>query len=85
MHPSIKVEAKVKEARKLSSFNRCDACGVGAYVQVTGVTGDLSFCAHHYTKIINNPKAKAKMEAFAFEVVDERDFLLKENRTQGED
>lgn len=75
-------ETKVEEPkeRQLTLIDRCDSCGVAAYVKVTGVTGDLYFCGHHYNKIENSPEANEKMKAFAFEIIDERDFLLGENR-----
>jgi hypothetical protein len=33
---------------QLAVSDRCDSCGAQAYVQVTGVSGDLMFCGHHY-------------------------------------
>jgi hypothetical protein len=76
-------ETEVKEF-VLTALDRCDACDSAAYVQVTGVTGDLLFCAHHYNKIENDEVALAKMMAFAFEIVDERERLI-ENRLKGDD
>lgn len=72
------VETKVAVLRM---SDRCDAgqCGAQAYVKVTGITGELYFCAHHYAKADQD-----KLEAFAFETVDERDRLI-ENRLQGDD
>lgn len=68
----------------LTSAERCDSCGAQAYVHVTGVTGDLLFCGHHYEKIVNNAVGYDKMMKFAFKVVDERERLI-ENRLQGDD
>jgi len=67
----------------LNLNDRCDSCGGQAYVCVTGVSGELMFCGHHYTKIMNNPVGKKNMESFAFEVTDERDrlFVYEKNRT----
>jgi hypothetical protein len=62
----------------LTAQDRCDSCGSQAYVRVTGVTGSLDFCGHHYTK------NETKLAAFAFETVDERERLI-ENRLQGDD
>jgi hypothetical protein len=62
----------------LTGNDRCDSCGAQAYVRVTGVTGILDFCGHHYTR------HQAKLESFAFEIIDEREKLI-ENRLQGED
>lgn len=73
---AIKVaEPKAKE-KVLTVTDRCDAeCDAQAYVKVTGVTGDLLFCAHHYSKIMSDPTGMLAMEKFAFETLDERDFL----------
>ena len=69
-----------KTQRQLTLLDRCDACGAGAYVKVTGVTGELFFCGHHYNKIENIES----MKAFAFDVLDERPFLMGENRLKGD-
>lgn len=62
----------------LTGLNRCDSCGAQAYVRVTGVTGSLDFCGHHYSK------NEEKINAFAFEIVDERERLI-ENKSKGDD
>lgn len=74
----------LKEEKKecaLTANDRCDAteCGAQAYVQVTGVTGDLFFCSHHYNGIMDNAVGYDKMMKFAFNILDERDRLV-ENR-----
>jgi len=56
----------------LTMHDRCDACGGQAYVCVTGTTGELMFCAHHYAKIMSDPSGLVSMEKFAVDVVDER-------------
>ena len=61
-----------KEVQKLTTADRCDSCRAQAYVRVTGVSGELMFCGHHFTKIMNSPSASEAMNAFAFEVVDQR-------------
>lgn len=63
----------------LTVSDRCDSCGAQAYVLVKGVSGELTFCAHHYNK-----SSGSKLEAFAFDIIDERERLI-ENRLQGED
>jgi hypothetical protein len=70
----------------LTATDRCDGkeCSAQAYVRVTGVTGELLFCSHHYNKIIDSPTGYDKMMAFAFEFVDERERLV-ENRLVGSD
>ena len=62
----------------LTGNDRCDSCGAQAYIRVTGVTGSLDFCGHHYNKY------EDKLTSFAFETIDERDKLI-ENRLQGDD
>ena len=65
----------------LSATDRCDGkeCGAQAYVLVRGISGELMFCAHHFNKT-----DKEKLEAFAFEIIDERERLV-QNRLQGDD
>lgn len=68
----------------LTAVDRCDAeCSAQAYVIVKGVTGEINFCSHHYNKIINDPAALEKLNAFAFEIIDESERLI-ENRLVGE-
>lgn len=62
----------------LTALDRCDACDAQAYVHVKGMSGELLFCNHHYTKA-----DKDKLNAFAFEIVDETERLI-ENRLVGE-
>ena len=69
------VEAAKPKEYLLTVNDRCDACGGQAYVCVTGVSGELMFCAHHYAKIMNDPVGKQRMESFAYEITDERDRL----------
>jgi hypothetical protein len=61
--------------------DRCDSqdCGAQAYVRVTGVTGELCFCAHHYNNIMSNAVGYDNMMKFAYKILDERDKLI-ENR-----
>lgn len=60
--------AESKE-RQLQIADRCDRCGAQAFVIVRGVTGDLFFCGHDFTK---NEKA---LKDFAFEIIDERSYI----------
>ena len=62
----------------LSPLDRCDRCNAEALVKVTGISGDLMFCGHHYNKIMNNTDGYKKMMSFAITVVDEREKLVKE-------
>ena len=67
----------------LKATDRCDSCAAEALVQVTGISGDLMFCGHHYNKIMDNPEGYKKMMSFALTIVDERDKLI-ENRAKGQ-
>ena len=68
----------------LKATDRCDSCAAEALVQITGLSGDLMFCGHHYNKIMDNPVGYKKMISFALTVVDERDKLI-ENKAKGKD
>ena len=67
----------------LKATDRCDSCAAEALVKVTGLSGDLMFCGHHYNKIMDNAEGYKKMMAFALTVVDERDKLI-ENKAKGQ-
>jgi hypothetical protein len=58
--------------------DRCDSCGSQAYVCVTGLNGELMFCNHHYNKIMLSPKGQERIESFAVNIVDERDFFAED-------
>lgn len=60
---------------RLSPLDRCDSCKAAALVQVTGISGDLMFCGHHYNKIMDSVEGYKKMMQFAITVVDERSKL----------
>jgi len=68
----------------LKATDRCDSCAAEALVQVTGLSGELMFCGHHYNKIIDNPEGYAKMMAFMLTIIDEREKLV-ENKAKGKD
>jgi len=65
-------ETKSKELKKLDAHDRCDQCISQAYVSVAGISGELMFCSHHYTKIERDPVAFEKLQAFAYVINDER-------------
>jgi hypothetical protein len=83
MNTMIKEEEVVKEWT-LKASDRCDSCAAEALVQVTGLSGDLMFCGHHYNKIMDNPEGYKKMMSFALTVVDERDKLI-QNKLKDKD
>jgi hypothetical protein len=59
----------------LKATDRCDSCAAEALVKVTGLSGELMFCGHHYNKIMDNPEGYKKMMSFAITLVDEREKL----------
>jgi hypothetical protein len=70
----IKEDAEQKEWI-LKATDRCDSCAAEALVRVTGLSGDLSFCGHHYNKIMDNAEGYKKMMSFAITIIDEREKL----------
>ena len=76
-HPSVKPKEWL-----LSANDRCDKCQAQAYVKVTGATGELLFCNHHYNKIVDDKKGYEKMMSFMYAIVDEREKLI-ENKAIG--
>jgi len=69
------VNEKENEVRNLTVYDRCDQCDSQAYVSVTGISGELLFCGHHFTKIERNAAANEKLRAFAYVINDEREKL----------
>jgi hypothetical protein len=61
----------------LNALDRCDKCDAQALVKIKGNIGELTFCGHHYEKIVNNPLSHKKMIEFMVEIIDERNKLLK--------
>ena len=70
-------EEFVEKEWLLKATDRCDSCLSEALVKVTGISGDLMFCGHHYNKIMNNAVGYKKMMSFALTVIDEREKLVK--------
>jgi hypothetical protein len=68
-------EEVVEKEWLLKATDRCDSCAAEALVKVTGISGDLMFCGHHYNKIMDNPKTYKKMMAFMLTIIDEREKL----------
>lgn len=83
MNTMIKEDAEQKEWI-LKATDRCDSCAAEALIRVTGISGDLSFCGHHYNKIMDNSEGYKKMVSFAITVLDERHKLV-ENKAKGQD
>ena len=70
-------EEVVQKEWLLKATDRCDSCASEALVKVTGISGELMFCGHHYNKIMNNSDGYKKMMSFALTVIDEREKLVK--------
>jgi len=68
---------KIQQARSFTANDRCDSCGAQAYVCVTGLSGELMFCGHHYNKIMNDQEGYKKMMGFMISVIDNRSALEK--------
>jgi hypothetical protein len=68
----------------LGPKDRCDSCAAEALVKVSGISGELLFCGHHYNKIMDNPEGYKKMMSFMLTLIDERDKLI-ENKAKGKD
>jgi len=68
-------EETVTKEWMLNATDRCDSCAAEALVKVTGLSGDLMFCGHHYNKIMDNPKGYENMMSFAITIIDEREKL----------
>jgi hypothetical protein len=72
MNTMIEEEEKVW---LLGATDRCDSCAAEALVKVTGISGELLFCGHHYNKIMDDVVGYKKMMAFAITILDEREKL----------
>ena len=68
-------EEVVQKEWLLKATDRCDSCASEALVKITGISGDLMFCGHHYNKIMNNAEGYKKMMSFALTIIDEREKL----------
>jgi len=77
-HPSV-----VSKKYILDVNDRCDKCQAQALIRVKGLSGELTFCNHHYEKIMNNPDSHDKMITFLVEILDEREKLIKDKPIGG--
>jgi hypothetical protein len=75
---------EVQQEWQLSPHDRCDRCSAEALVKVSGISGELLFCGHHYNKVMDNAEGYKKMMSFAITILDERDKLI-ENKAKGKD
>ena len=74
-HPSV-AELEQEKQWSLGAQDRCDACSAEALVKVSGVSGELLFCGHHYNKIMDNAVGYHNMMKFMVSIVDEREKLV---------
>ena len=68
----------------LGPTDRCDSCQAEALVKVTGLTGDLMFCGHHYNNLVDNPESYKKIMSFMISIIDERKKLI-QDKSKGKD
>ena len=78
------IEDEVVKEWLLKPSDRCDSCAAEALVKLTGLSGDLMFCGHHYNKIMDNAEGYKKMMSFAITVIDEREKLI-QNKLKDKD
>lgn len=62
-------EEEVVVDKVLKIADRCDSCGAQAFVLVKGMSGELMFCGHHFTK------HETALNKFAYEIIDERNSI----------
>ena len=60
----------------LGAQDRCDSCSAEALVKVSGISGELLFCGHHYNNIMDNAVGYHNMMKFMISVIDEREKLV---------
>ena len=77
-------EKPVDKEWTLDANDRCDSCAAEALVKVTGLTGHLMFCGHHYNKIMENLQGYTKLMSFMLSIIDEREKLV-EDKAKGKD
>jgi hypothetical protein len=64
----------------LTAFDRCDVgCFAQAMVKAIGVNGELFFCSHHYSNIVNNAVGYDRLSKFAYQIIDERERLIEKD------
>ena len=58
-----------QKTKELKLQDRCDRCNAQAFVLVKGMSGELLFCGHHFTKY------EVALYDWAYDIVDEREFI----------
>jgi len=59
----------MEKTRTLTVLDRCDRCESQAWVLVKGVSGELYFCGHDFTK------HEEALYNWAYDIIDEREFI----------
>lgn len=59
----------------LTLQDRCDSCNAQAFVVVKGMSGELYFCGHHFTK------HEDALYDWAYDIVDERELINKKSES----
>lgn len=71
----ILMETMEKQIQTLTPMDRCDRCNAQAWVAVKGLSGELMFCGHHFTK------HQESLELWSYQIIDERDFINKKSES----
>lgn len=61
--------------RQLTLQDRCDSCSAQAWVLVKGISGELLFCSHHFTK------HEEALYNWAYDIIDEREFINEKSQS----
>lgn len=69
------MQTMTKQERQLKIADRCDRCQAQAWVLVKGISGELLFCHHHFTK------HEEALYNWAYDIVDERDFINEKSQS----
>jgi len=64
-----------EKTQQLTAKDRCDRCEAQAWVLVKGMSGELYFCGHHFTK------HEEALYNWAYDIVDEREFINKKSQS----
>jgi hypothetical protein len=65
----------MEKTRVLTAQDRCDSCSAQAWVIVKGVSGELYFCGHDFTK------HEEALYNWAYDIIDEREFINEKSQS----
>lgn len=60
---------KEKQDRVLNLQDRCDKCNAQAFVLVKFISGELTFCGHHFNDM------ELELKEASYEIIDEREYI----------